>query len=196
MGTSTGRSFFSKPISANGVDGSVVESGSEPIGDNRTDSTIDAIDTGTGNPGIERGEFPVAGSEPTGTDNGNPAPRKRGRPPGSGSKNTGSATQKKASGNLGLQGPLFTIHLMLAALIEAPEFAITEEQAKDMSKAISAVSDGYMDNLDPKMVAWGNLALVFGATYGSAFMKMNARKKKEAALNRRGNITPLNSANG
>jgi hypothetical protein len=82
--------------------------------------------------------------------------------------------------------------MMGAALIQAPEFAITEEQAREMSKALDAVTGEYVNTVDPKTMAWINLALVFGSTYGGAYMKMNARKKRERAANRQGSVTPIN----
>lgn len=86
--------------------------------------------------------------------------------------------------------------MMGAALIEAPEFAISEEQAREMAKALDAVSGEYVNTIDPKTMAWINLSLVFGSTYGGAYMRMNARRKKERAVQKQASVTPINHAIG
>jgi hypothetical protein len=83
---------------------------------------------------------------------------------------------------------------MMATALKAPEFAISETQAKEMAKALDAVTGEYVNTVDPKTMAWINLAIVFGGTYGGAYMRMSARKKKESELQKRGSVSPINQA--
>lgn len=69
---------------------------------------------------------------------------------------------------------------MAAAALNAPELALESDDAKAMSVAIAEVAKHYPMTIDPKTMAWINLASCAGMIYGPRIYLMNARKKEEA----------------
>lgn len=123
---------------------------------------------------------------------GEPVKRGRGRPAGSGGAKAGSP--KKAQGNLkGVEGLLLSLHMMVAGMAKAPEFAINEMQAQEMAKAIDAVTDEHLSALDPKTMAYVNLAIVMSGVYGSAYYRFSSRKEKERKA-RLSSVSPIQTA--
>lgn len=74
------------------------------------------------------------------------------------------------------------VHAALAGATNIPELAITEDEGKNLARAIADVQAHYGAVLDPKTQAWVNLAIVAGATYvprvGMARMRMQAEQKR------------------
>jgi len=101
--------------------------------------------------------------------------RRRGRPPGS--KNRTSAAEEKTSpGSLeSIEEILLSIHIGVAIFAGAPELTLTPEEAKRFSTAFQRVAKFYPTNLNPKMLAWINLAAVIGGIEGPKIMAIYNR---------------------
>lgn len=78
---------------------------------------------------------------------------------------------------------LYSIHAVGAALIQTPELALDEREAKQLADAIAGVTDQYVMTLDPKKAAWVDLARVCGVVYGPRGVAIWMRKKAEAKAN-------------
>lgn len=102
-------------------------------------------------------------------------PRKRrGRKPGTKNK------PKETSDNLaGIESILFSIHAMGAAITHTPELALSMEEAHLIADAAQKVAENYPLVVDPKTVAWINLAMVLGTVYGTRIIAIGARHKEE-----------------
>jgi hypothetical protein len=76
---------------------------------------------------------------------------------------------------------LLSIHAMLAALTREPRLALDPSECKALAMGIADVAQHYPHSvMDPKTVAWGNLAVIAMGTYGTrAFAIMNDRKKEQ-----------------
>lgn len=103
--------------------------------------------------------------------------RRRGRPPGSG---TGTR-QKKTQSNLSIETVLFSFHMMAATFFDASELVLSEGECTAYADAIKNVSAQYNHNIDPRVMAWGNLALVAGGIYGTRIFAIRNRMKAEDA---------------
>src|ERR1035437_2833814 len=102
--------------------------------------------------------------------------KRRGRP--AGSTNKGERASKK--GNLGgLEQILLSLHMMAGAFFQAPELALAPDEAKAMADAAATVAGLYHHTLDPRMMAWVNLAMVCGGIYGTRIIVIRARLKSE-----------------
>lgn len=109
---------------------------------------------------------------------GEPPRRKRGRPPGSKSRRSGE-TQDKIDLS-GLESILLSIHTMLHAMTQAPEWALEPAEAKSLADATSRVARHYeIAGLDQKTVDWGNLFVALGSVYGSRVFAFRLRKQGE-----------------
>lgn len=103
-----------------------------------------------------------SGGDDGATDAGSDAPgRRRGRPPGSGTKKAPSLQNSLKD----IETLLFSVHLMGANILTVPELAINPEEAKRMGDAIKEVAVHYPIGLDPKKLALANLAFVLGGVY-------------------------------
>lgn len=92
--------------------------------------------------------------------------------------------QTKATSKLSVDAvsaALLSIHAMLAALTREPRLALDPSECKALAMGISDVALHYPHSvMDPKTVAWGNLAVIAMGTYGTrAFAIMNDRKKDQ-----------------
>lgn len=82
---------------------------------------------------------------------------------------------------------LLSIHNMAAAFLSSPELVLDPAEAKAMSDGIMEVSRHYPMTVDPKTMAWVNLAIVCGGVYGPRFMVIRSRARtapKPIAINR------------
>lgn len=141
----------------------------EPIDDNRESNGFPVVDPGT-----------LGGHSDTVSGD---TPRKRGRPAGSGNTGIRKASAKKApSALVGIENLLLSLHMMAAAALQAPEFAINEAQAKEMSKAIELVSEGYISTVNPKAMAWVQFGVVMSTVYGGMYFKYKSRKATETKV--------------
>lgn len=108
--------------------------------------------------------------------------RKRGRKPGG----TASASAQTSTLNLaGIESVLLSVHAMLAVSISAPEIAIDKDEAKAMSDAIAEVAKHYPMQIDPKTLAWANLASCAAIVYGPRAYSIRVRRREEAEVARR-----------
>lgn len=64
---------------------------------------------------------------------------------------------------------------MLAAALQAPEIAITTDEAAAVADAVAKVARHYDAGLSDKAADWGNLALVAGAVYGPRILAYRYR---------------------
>lgn len=154
------------PPDVGGVDNDGSGTDAEIVGSSDTDS------------GDTSGEFTVPG-DIAGTGSGSPggdsAPRKRGRPKGSGS---GRVSPKKTASDL--DAILFHAHLAIANFASIPELELSEEESQKYAAAAQRVVSLYSDIVYPeKTMAWIQLALCVGGIYGPRYVAANMRMKKE-----------------
>jgi hypothetical protein len=146
--------------------------------------TINTGDTG-GNAGgtsdIERetinGFETIEPGDAAGRAAGSGSGKRRGRPPGS------AAGAKKASkADIGgLESILFSLHMMGAAILDTPELVLDEGEAKALADAAAKVAGHYNHTIDPRTVAWVNLAMVAGGIYGTRVFAIRARHRAAQA---------------
>lgn len=79
---------------------------------------------------------------------------------------------------------------MLAGITKIPELAIDQQESRAIADASAKVAEFYDMTADPKIIAWCNLAMVLGTTYGTRIIAINMRKKSERQ--KRGEkVTPI-----
>jgi hypothetical protein len=110
-----------------------------------------------------------------------PTGRKRKRAPGGnrGGASNGGKTATKTTRDIG--NILFSVHMMGASFLKIPELMLEETEAKQLSDAVSRVSELYeIPLMDERTMAWVNLAIVAGGIYGPRVVaaKMNRKKHK------------------
>lgn len=156
------------------------------------DATGNPVDSDTGvavDPAAAFGAD-IRGSDDSGTartDDGT-APKRRGRRPGS--------SNKKASLDLsGLEAILLSVHTMGAVALKSPELAIGKDEAEKLASAINQVQQYYPMTVDPKTMAWLNLAGIAGMIYVPRLILMAKRQKVEKPKNEvKTPVTPTSTA--
>lgn len=124
------------------------------------DTTGTAARAGSGNP---TGTAP----EPGPTPEPEPVKRGRGRPAGSPNKTKAdSGVSEKPLNINGVEKILYSIHTILAAVVDTAEIAIDEKEAKELAAAIAGVTNEYIIVMSPKTAAWMELGRVCGIIYG------------------------------
>jgi len=103
--------------------------------------------------------------------------RRRGRPPGSG---TGTRAPKTKSNLGGFEAVLLSVHMFAASAFGAAEIALAPEEASQLATAINTVAAQYNKTMDPKVMAWLQLAGVVGMIYGTRVFAIRERMKSEA----------------
>lgn len=76
------------------------------------------------------------------------------------------------------------MHGLLAGITKTPEFALDQNEAKELAQAVGNVSRHYDVSASAKTVDIANLIMVCGMVYGSRILAVRARKtneKKKAA---------------
>lgn len=68
---------------------------------------------------------------------------------------------------------------MAAGIFNAQELVLADDEAKSYAEAIADVAKYYSPDLDPKLLAWFNLAMVAGGIYGTRLFAIRARLKAE-----------------
>lgn len=122
--------------------------------------------------------------------------RKRGRKTGS---KPGSNSAPKGAVNLaGIETILLSMHHMLAAATSTPELMLDEKEGKAMADAIAEVSKHYPMTIDPKTLAWINLASCATMIYGPRAYLIRQRKaqEKNAHKNSGDNVSIFPAASG
>lgn len=153
----------------------------ESVGSDGIGQTDDSgIDSGAGG-NSQRFVDPATGGSDTGTGTG---ARRRGRPPGS-RNSTRKSTVTETSRNIGEM--LFSLHLGMATFLNAEHWAITEDEADRLGKAIIRVTQCYNINiLSEEQMAWVNLGMVAIPIYGTrAFLSMQSKKEKPKIVSKR-----------
>lgn len=120
-------------------------------------------------------DTPGAGGDGAGSDGGGSAEpaRRRGRKPGSGRKGKAAALDLS-----GVEAILLSAHTMLAAMTKTPELIISQDEANKLASAINTVQEHYPVHVDPKAMAWLNLAGVAGMIYGPRIFVAVKRKRE------------------
>jgi len=80
----------------------------------------------------------------------------------------------------GLERMLYSVHIMGATILAAPELRLDESEARGLADAIGQVAAHYGGIPDSKYMAWGNLAVLAGAIYGPRIVVMRNRMRKAA----------------
>jgi hypothetical protein len=71
--------------------------------------------------------------------------------------------------------------MMAGAILDTPELALDDGESKALADAAQKVAAHYDHSMDPKTLAWVNLAMVAGGIYGTRIFAIRARLKKDAA---------------
>lgn len=96
-------------------------------------------------------------------------------------KSEGKSTAKNAT-NLnidtsGIESILFSLHTMAGAFVA--EAALSHEDAAKLASALVAVNSHYANVINPKVVAWVNLASIGAGIYGPRVLAFGIRKRME-----------------
>ena len=92
-------------------------------------------------------------------------------------------SEKEASIRLekiGLTDLLYSLHLMGANILNAPNLELDQEESKKLADAVQKVAGFYSVAFDPKKVAIVELAAVCGMIYGPRIMAWRIDRKKKA----------------
>lgn len=130
----------------------------------------------------------------SGDDSGGGTKRRRGRPPGSGA---GAKKTNKTVHLGGVEKILYSVHMMMGAVI-APELALNEAEAATYAEAINEVSKHYNNYIDPKLMAWINLAICVGGIYVPRVIAIRNRVASEETTTAKPKLTvvPAPAKNG
>lgn len=114
-----------------------------------------------GKPGESPGDKPASGR----------GSGRRGRPPGSGNAKTSQTLDIS-----GLESLLFSVHFMLAGMLDAPDFALSEKESETLAKAVGNVARHYDLTANQKTIDWVQLFFAMGTIYGPR-LKYITRKR-------------------
>lgn len=81
---------------------------------------------------------------------------------------------------------------MLAGITKIPELEIDLKESRAIAEATAKLAEFYDLTADPKIIAWANLCMILGTTYGTRIIAINMRKKNER-VKRRDKVVPINS---
>lgn len=72
------------------------------------------------------------------------------------------------------------MHMMLAQAAATQEFALSEPESKALAESVRGVLAFYPTSvIDPKTIAWVNLAICAGGIYGTRILAIRARKRRK-----------------
>lgn len=71
------------------------------------------------------------------------------------------------------------MHGIMAAAVRVPELALSDEEGKALAAAVAEVSRHYPMTIDPKTLAWFNLAGCAATIYGPRIYLARARISEE-----------------
>ena len=74
---------------------------------------------------------------------------------------------------------LLGIHSMLEGATKVPEMALDENEARKIAECSARVSAFYIGEANPKIQAWGALAMVLGTVYGTRIVAYQLRMRSE-----------------
>lgn len=105
--------------------------------------------------------------------------RRRSKPVGStsrGKRETGPTSKTSSD----ISALLFSMHMMGAAFLKSPQLIITEDEAKQLSDAVTRVTELYdVPLMDEKSRAWVNLAMVGASVYGTRVAAVFVERKRK-----------------
>ena len=131
------------------------------------------------------GSRPASGggnSEPSDGSPVEPERKRRGRKPGSTNATSASSKKKGAPDLAGVTLILASVHGLAAIMLDTPELALADSEAKVLSTSICEVMKHYPTEASEKALAWTNLVIVAGGIYGTRIMAIRARKNKPTQL--------------
>ena len=135
-----------------------------------TEDPVADLDDSYSEAGIESVEPAELGTS-SGTDTGDSGTRTRRK-----YRKRRAKAQSEISGDL--VPILLSVHLMGATLINTPELVINQQEAEQLSSAITRVNELYGGIVLPeKTLAWMNLAIALGTVYGPRVVAIQRRKK-------------------
>lgn len=95
-----------------------------------------------------------------------------------GKSDSGAATEKASSdlkANISIPDLLVGIHDIAATFLHIQELQMSEDEAKKLGDAVVEVGKHYNHTVNPKVMAWINLALVGGGLYSTRYMAYKIR---------------------
>lgn len=69
----------------------------------------------------------------------------------------------------------------MAGALQAPELVLTKDEANGLAKAAADVASHYPTTIDPKVLAWCNLAMAVGIVYGPRVYMISQRKSRRTS---------------
>lgn len=72
--------------------------------------------------------------------------------------------------------------MVLANAVGIEELTLSPDESKELAKAVAEVQSHYDTVIDPKTMAWVQLAMVAGSVYGPRMIAFNIRKKREKTI--------------
>lgn len=105
--------------------------------------------------------------------------KKRGRKPGQQQQPRRQTPAQQDGAIETIATALAGIHWVAASALNAPEFAMKEDQAEKVAKSVDRVMRAYQVPRNEKVESVAELASVLGAFYVTSAMKYNTRKKLE-----------------
>jgi hypothetical protein len=130
---------------------------------------------------------------------GEPKPKKRGRPPGSGKQGTGEKAERPSSGRLDLnllRDQILIVHAVAAQTLNCPELQLTEDEAKRLGASLNSVAKQFDIGqvVNPKVQAILGLVTVAGMIYAPrapaiiAAVKSRTKKPKQEIITPSGEV--------
>jgi hypothetical protein len=184
VGSKNKRAGNGGPIVGFGPDGSAIIS-VEPATFDNGDAT--GTSSGDGNDGDGNGTPGASpGSEPR---------KRRGRPAGSQTK-----TQREIQADVkGIEALLVSFHGMASFFLKTPELQMSNEEAAMLANGLMNVKKHYphVEIMDPKQLAWAQLAGIAMGIYGTRFVAItanNRRKKAQSQPQQSEKVVPFKSA--
>lgn len=119
--------------------------------------------------------IPIDNIDPRGTGT-DPAPRRRGRPPGAGNR-ASAPSQTKTDAIETATGALMGIAGIASWLTAIPELELEEDEAKKLAKSLTLLQKYYPSvDLPGVVLAWIGLGSAMGDVYGPKLAEYRVRK--------------------
>lgn len=85
---------------------------------------------------------------------------------------------------------LMTVHGVAAGVSSIKELELSKPEADGLADALIRIEREYPTTVDPRVLAWVNLAIVGGMIYGTRIVAVRERLKSERAAKRRPDAPP------
>lgn len=119
-----------------------------------------------------------------------PAPRRRGRPPGSTNRAKSDTTEARNIRASFIEKVLYSIHTAVAAVAKAPEFEIDKDDAQKLGSAIAEVLKYHSVVMTPQQEAYALLIDAAANVYPPMFISYYVRKQMEAKQHQQRRAAP------